>query len=144
MKPLVIISCVFVFFCCTRNTEKIKKPDFLVGNWIRINEKKESKTYETCKKDLTGIGYTLQDKDTTFKEILKIISLNDTLFLSVRGNNKNITLFKITSQTDTSFIAENAKNEFPKKILYYKENNFLKAEVSIPDFKVDFIFESIK
>lgn len=72
---------------------------------------------------------------------MSIVSINDTLFLKAEGVNETPTLFKFTQQTDTSFICENPKNEFPKKILYYKDNNQLKAEVSSEDFKIDFVFE---
>jgi len=52
--------------------------------------------------------------------------------------------FKFTSQTDTSFVCENPKNEFPKKITYYKENKLLKAQVSSEDFKINFVFQKLK
>lgn len=116
------------------------KPSFLVGNWVRTNDKKGSITYENWNKNLKGLGYTIKEKDTTFKEILSIVSLKDTLFLKVEGVNEQATLFKFTQQTDTSFVCENPKNEFPKKITYYLENNQLKAIVAADDFKIDFIF----
>jgi hypothetical protein len=75
---------------------------------------------------------------------MQIITKNDALFLEVTGVNKIPTIFKFTSQTDTSFICENPKNEFPKKIKYSIENQLLKAVVSSDDFSIDFVFESIK
>ena len=126
---------------CQKETTENKKPTFLIGDWIRTNNKKGTITYENWQTNFTGLGITLKDRDTTFKEILSIVSIKDTLFLKVEGVNETPTLFKFTSQTDSSFVAENPKNEFPKKILYYKDHNQLKAEVSSEDFKVEFVFE---
>lgn len=141
MKSLFLFFAVLLLFSCKNELKKVQKPTFLIGDWIRTNNKKGSITYEFWKSDFTGLGFTLKDKDTTFKEILSIVNVKDTLFLKVEGVNEESTFFKFTHQTDTSFICENAKNEFPKKITYYKENNLLKAQVSSEDFKIDFIFK---
>ncbi len=138
------MCCLLSIFSCKNYTKKSQKPNFLIGDWIRTNNKKESSTYEFWKKDFIGLGFTLKSKDTTFKEILSIVEVNDTLFLKVEGVNENPTFFKFTSQTDTSFVCENSKNEFPKKITYYTENKFLKAEVSSDDYKINFVFKKIK
>ena len=130
-----------MFISCKVKKKEPQKPLFLIGDWIRTNNKKGSITYEKWNSDFTGLGFTLKEKDTTFKEILSIVNINDTLFLKVEGVNENPTLFKFTSQTDSYFVCENSKNEFPKKIKYFKENNFLKAEVSSDNFKIDFVFK---
>ena len=140
MKYFLFICSFLLIISCKTEKEKEKKPSFLIGNWIRINDKVGSKTYENWNTNFTGLGYTLKGKDTTFKEIVSIVSVNDTLFLKVESVNETPTLFKFTQQTDTSFICENPKNEFPKKIKYYLENKQLKAVVSNDDFSIDFVF----
>lgn len=72
---------------------------------------------------------------------MSILKINDTLHLEVKGVNENPTLFKFTNQTDTSFVCENPKNEFPKKITYFKDGKQLKAIVAADDFRIDFVFE---
>ena len=67
--------------------------------------------------------------------------LNRALNLKVEGVNEKPTFFKFTAQTDTSFVCENLKNEFPKKIQYYLDNQHLKAIVSSEDFRIDFVFK---
>ncbi|KGL61683.1 hypothetical protein [Polaribacter sp. Hel1_85] len=143
MKILLFTCCFLLMLSCDKEKSKTKKPIFLVGDWIRVNDKKGSITYEKWNANLKGLGYTLKENDTTFKEILNIVTLDDTLFLKVEGVNENPTLFKFTQQTDSSFVCENPKNEFPKKIKYYIENNHLKATVSTEDFKIEFIFEKL-
>ena len=122
----------------------MSKPTWLLGNWERTNDEEGKKTFEFWSKDFTGLGFTLIKNDTVFKEQMSIITKNDTLFLQVSGVHESPILFKFTSLTNSSFVCENPKNDFPKKITYYTENNFLKAEVSAGDFKVDFIFQKME
>ena len=67
--------------------------------------------------------------------------MDDTLTLKVEGVNKTATLFKITQQTDTSFIAQNPTHDFPTKIRYWLDNKQLKAHVSNNEFGIDFVFK---
>lgn len=142
-KTLVVLLLTFIF-SCQKDESKTKKPSFLIGNWKRLNDKPGSQTFENWNADFTGIGYTKKGKETTFKEIMSIVFINDTLHLKVEGVNEKPTLFKFTQQTDTSFVCENPKNKFPKKIKYYLENNLLKVIISTDDFRIDFIFEKSK
>ena len=143
MRFLLFFCIALLIFSCKIEKPKNTKPSFLIGNWIQVNRMDHLVTYENWQENFTGLGYTLNKKDTTFKEMMRIISLNDSLYLEVRGVNEKPTLFKFTSQTDSSFTCENKKNEFPKKIKYYFEYNYLKAEVSNDDYNIDFVFEKL-
>ncbi|NVK53276.1 MAG: hypothetical protein HWD85_10110 [Flavobacteriaceae bacterium] len=140
MKKIILLLSVAFLFGCTTET-KSKQPDFLLGKWIRVNDKPDKVTYEIWNSDFTGLGITLKNKDTIFKEVLSIVSINDTLTLKVEGVNAVATLFKFTSQTDTSFVAENPGHDFPTKIEYWLENQQLKAKVSNKEFGIDFVFK---
>lgn len=139
MKKIIILTIIIIISSC-KTKNKIQKPDFLVGNWERLNDEKGQKTIEVWNTNFTGLGITLKDKDTVFKEILSIVSINDTLTLKVEGVNETATLFKITNQSDTSFVAENPTHDFPTKIKYWLENKQLKAHVSNKEFGIDFVF----
>ena len=138
MKKILFVFCLLFLISC--NKEEVKKPRFLLGNWIRTNDKPNQSTTEVWNPDFTGIGITLQQRDTVFKELLSIIEKDNVLYLKVEGVNEKPTLFKFTSQTETSFVCENPENEFPKKISYYIESDTLKASVSNDDFTIDFSF----
>ena len=137
MKNILILSLLLICSCSTK-TSTI--PNWIIGNWERINDKPNEKTYEFWTKNHTGLGFTLKVKDTIFKENLEIIALNDSLFLKVSGVNENPTFFKFTNQTKYSFTCENLKNEFPTKIKYFIMNDTLKAKVSNDEFSIDFEF----
>ena len=122
-------------------TNELRKPDFILGHWNRVNNNPGNLTYEIWNDDFTGIGFTMRQKDTVFKEILSIVEINDTLVLKVEGVNEKPTLFKFTEQTETSFTSENPENEFPKKIKYYKDGGKLKAVISAGEDSVEFVFE---
>ncbi|MDG1528589.1 MAG: DUF6265 family protein [Polaribacter sp.] len=143
MRSILFLVClIFITSCNTKI--KPHKPNFLLGKWIRTNDKPGNTTYEIWNKNFTGLGITLKEKDTTFKEILSIVSINDTLTLKVEDVNATPTLFQFTSQTDTSFVAENPTHDFPTKIKYWLENKQLKAHVSNAEFGIDFTFKRLK
>lgn len=138
MRKIIILLLCVAFASCGK--EELKKPDFLLGYWNRINNNPEKKTYEIWKPNFTGIGFTMKGKDTTFIEILSIVEINDTLVYKVEGVNENPTLFKFTEQTDTSFTCENPENEFPKKIKYEMVSDTLKAIISAGEHSIEFLF----
>ena len=143
MRKLLILCSFLLIISCGGKTQKILKPTFLIGEWQRLNDKPGNQTYEIWNTNLVGMGYTMKGQNRSFQETLSIITINDTLNLEVKGVNENPTLFKFTNQTDTSFVCENPKNEFPKKIKYFIENKQLKAEVSSDDFKINFVFDKV-
>lgn len=120
--------------------EEVNNFDFLIGDWVRLNDKANQKTFESWNSDYTGIGYTLKGKDTIFKEILSIIKKNDTMYLQVEGVNEKPTLFEVVSQTKTSFAAENPLNKFPQIIEYYFKSDTLKAIISSDGYSSNFKF----
>lgn len=137
----LLLTCLFIVNCTPKTS--VKKPTWLIGKWERLNNEPNKITYEFWNKDLSGIGFTLKEKDTTFKEVLHIVHKNDSLFLQVTGVNETPTLFAITQQTDTSFTAKNDKNEFPTIIRYRKSKDQLKAKVANDEFSIDFAFKRI-
>ncbi|MDV7187602.1 hypothetical protein R3X25_09945 [Lutibacter sp. TH_r2] len=137
MKSFFILLLLFTSSCSTDNNSK---PTWLIGHWERINNQPNQKTYENWTKNLKGLGFTLKEFDTIFKENLEILTKNDSLYLKVSGVNELPTLFKFSHQTKFSFICENSTNKFPTKIEYLLVNDTLKAIVSNNEFSIDFKF----
>jgi len=121
--------------------------DWLIGSWQRTNNEKGKETYEywekTSEEAYNGIGYTLQKNDTVFKEIIEIAKLDGRWNYSVTGVNENPVLFPFTEQSASSFVCENKKNEFPKKIEYVYKENKIKATISDGVHEILFEFEKI-
>ena len=111
LKYIIIIICSLFFISCNNNSKKVKKPDFLIGNWKRLNDNPENETYEIWNTNFTGFSYTKNENYTVFKEKLKILKKNDSLFLEVIGADNMPVLFKFKEQTDSSFVCENKNKQ---------------------------------
>lgn len=138
---LVFLSCLLL--SCNKHAQKAKKPSFLIGSWKRTNDTPGNETFESWNANFQGTGYTFKNGAKTFSEVLEILSKNDSLYLKVSGVNEKPTLFKFISQTDSSFVCENKKNDFPKRITYMKDGKQLKAIIANDEFRMDFIFDRI-
>jgi len=118
---------------------------WILGNWKRANEKDGKETYEFWKRKapnhFVGLGFTLQGRDTVFKENMRLMPINGTWSLEVTGVNETPTLFPITEYVDKSFKCENNKNDYPKNIVYQIKGNQLQAVISGGGPDVSFLFD---
>tara|TARA_R110002012_G_scaffold245876_1_gene420876 strand:- start:709 stop:1182 length:474 start_codon:yes stop_codon:yes gene_type:complete len=153
LSLILIIS--LIFSACKKDTNqkqvKIsteKNYDWLLGNWKRVSEDSIKQTFETWTKTgniYNGHGYILEQNDTVWQERIVLKDLNNSWQLTVKTPGQNDAIsFKETRFNDTLFTVENPKHDFPKKIMYWKENNLLKAEVSSEEATITFDFEKIK
>lgn len=140
---LSIIGVIALVISCS----KPKKPydlTWLEGTWERTNEKPPKKTYEYWDASGKGKGFSLLEKDTVFLEHLEIVTEDDKIYLQIQGVHETPIRFLITAQTNNSFRAENAANEFPKVIQYTLDNDQLKAQISDDSIAVDFWFKRLQ
>ncbi len=151
MKIFIVIIAIFFSQSCSNTgnieidkTKKTFSLDWLQGEWIRTNDEIGKHTFENWQKidshNYVGLGCTLENSDTTFKENLKLTKINGTWTLEVRGVNSNMTPFIVIEQTDSSFICQNPTNDFPKNIEYLFHNNILTARISDEKTEIKFIF----
>ncbi|AUC16855.1 hypothetical protein BTO06_17640 [Tenacibaculum sp. SZ-18] len=140
MRYLILLFTISICFSCKSEP---KYPHFLIGKWKRIDEDSTKTTFEVWNDDLSGMGYSLKDKDTIFKETLNITLIKGSPYFQVTGVNQEPTLFDITSLTEKSMVCKNEQNDFPKEISYRMEEGKLKAKVANEDFAIDFVFEKI-
>nr|WP_297306288.1 DUF6265 family protein [uncultured Flavobacterium sp.] len=137
--------------CNNKSNEKNSEENFdwLLGNWERLNDNSEHKTFENWYKinetEYSGTGFTLKNGDTISQEEMLLAKQNNEWNLSVSiPSNKEATVFKVTSISENTFICENQTNDFPKKIEYWFEDANLKATISNPEREIKFIFEKNK
>ncbi len=156
MKNVLLILLALISISCSQNNRKNSSLtddpvtsgnfDWLSGSWIRCNDEEGFRTYEHWIKssdtEYAGLGYTLQDGDTVFKEELRLIKTDEVWNLEVSGVNENPTLFLLIKQTENSFACENRHNEFPKLIEYSRQNNILFAKISDEETEISFSFKS--
>lgn len=131
--------------------EPITKPsfDWLLGDWIRLGEKDGKETFEHWEKisdeSYKGFGFTLLGKDTVWQEKMRWGNFEGQwLFAVIAGKDSDQTLFVSTSIEEKRFTVENHTNEFPQKIVYYYEDDRLKATISGGGPVIDFEFAAYK
>lgn len=137
--PGLVMLLLMSFSCSSENF------DWLCGSWVRINDEEGYRTYENWTKnsftEYLGLGCTLQDGDTVFKENLRLLKTGDEWNLEVTGVNENPTLFLLVNRTGNGFICENKHNEFPKLIEYSRQDSLLVAKISGGDTEISFHFK---
>jgi hypothetical protein len=120
--------------------------DWLVGEWKRTNDEPGMVTKETWLKsnDTTylGLGYTMKGNERVFEETM-ILILGSRLEVRMKGNTEPV-IFRMTGNDANSFVVENPKNDFPKKIQYRKTKAGMSAVISDPNREVIFDFEPLK
>lgn len=139
----VLVFIILCLFSCksSANQQETKpmtsspRPDWLLGKWQRTNDEEYKKTYEQWQKVndtlYMGLGFAMQGNDTISKENMHIF-LKDTVWNCdvYMPGDATPTSFVFTEHTDTSFVCENAQNEFPKKIAYTLKRDTIRATIS--------------
>ena len=119
MKLFVLLSGIlFANLVLAQN----KLPTFLAGTW----QSEDGKTFEHWDKlnsySIKGYSYELKKGQTVVKEYIDLVSRNNGVFYipTVIGQNDGRAIeFKCTA-SDSVFVFENEKHDFPKKIIYKK------------------------
>lgn len=109
--------------------------DWLIGTWAGIENNETEQSFEVWEKIgegvYEGIGYSLENGDTTFVEKLSIADIYGVPHYTadVPGNNGPVS-FVMIKVTKSGFICANLEHDFPKQIEYQFEHNDLKATIS--------------
>ena len=122
--------------------------DWLLGNWIRVNEEGEKMTYESWEKinasSYHGVGYTLLRSDTVWQEEMRLIKTGeDWNFEAISKGEPAPTVFKLTDISKEAFTSENPEHDFPTQIKYFKIGESLKAVIYGEGMEIPFDFERI-
>lgn len=137
----------FTSFLKKPQQQELKKLEWLIGKWERINTKPETAAYEYWEKtpdnSLIGIGFSMKGADTTFVEKLRIEEKKGTLYYVADVSENTVpTYFKFTSLAEYSFVSENPEHDFPKMISYELKEDILTATISDGgNKKMQFLFK---
>lgn len=127
---LIVIAIILSTSCCRPDArESMLKLQQLEGVWsssegVLFNE------YWKIKSDtlMTGLGYSLQENDTAFKEILKIyLNGNDVFYAAKVGKSDEFIKFKLKEAKRDRWIFENQAHDYPNIISYAIEEDVLVA-----------------
>jgi hypothetical protein len=147
LAPLLFaIEIVYSQSSSQRAMDDFKKLDWLEGNWTSLDVKPGRSAYESWQKisptEWKGLGVNMKGRDTAFVEKLKLVIKNDSIYyVADLAENNGPVYFKLTLITDHSFVCENSQHDFPKKIIYQKDGNKIKATISGDGKTLDYLFE---
>lgn len=146
-KILIAGMFIIMLSSCYRPTARETMQDLqqLNGKWsssesILFNE------YWLIKSDtmLMGMGYSLQERDTVFKEELKIFYDEGSVFYGAKvGENDQFIVFKMTNAGKNNWIFENHEHDYPNIIRYEIDDDQLVASTtnSNGNKKIEFIMK---
>lgn len=139
-KKIMLTVLIITFVSCQKKETvekgKIKKADWLIGNWE--NTSPDGLLTENWEKlndsTFSATSYFIKGKDTLHFENIILSQLGETLTYkaTVKGQNDDKPVsFPSTSESDQKLVFENPKHDYPQKITYTKgTNNTLTAEIS--------------
>jgi len=157
-KPLAaIIICMTVLsFKPVPKIDNTKKFEWLKGTWM-MKRKNGGAIMETwiISNDSTLNGESLNISATGISKVLESLELayrNGEYYYisSVKGQNNNQAVsFRITSHSETGFVAENPQHDFPQRITYEligkdSIHAFIDGGSAMPDKRSDFYYSRFK
>lgn len=139
-QKITVIALIVIFVSCqkkeTVEKDKIKKADWLIGNWE--NTSPDGLLTENWEKvndsTFSATSYFIKAKDTIHFESIVLAQKGEALtyIATVKGQNDGKSVsFPSTLETDKQMVFENPKHDYPQKITYTKgTNNTMTAEIS--------------
>lgn len=144
---IALISALWLFYSISyRNSQNqiINKYDWLEGKWeLNSNNIKIIETWHVIDENiLYGNSITIKEKDTIDFEEIRIIKIaDDFYYIAKPKSKKDLTAFKITSDSSNYFVSFNKKNEFPKSIAYLRKQDSMMVNLSNDEKNLTFRFK---
>lgn len=125
-KHLVVLSLSAAVLSACEEPKKEKPLDkfsWLEGKWEGMTE--ENLTHEewtrTSDELMTGSGYVLAGTDTVFKEQLKLVAVDSSIYYVVFiPGRPDSTGFTLTKYANDEAVFENPEHDDPQRIIYKK------------------------
>lgn len=144
MRLLVASALLSLLFSCG-SQQAPGEFEWLVGEWARTDDVKGQHTFENWSRgegqEYMGLGWTMEEQDTVFKENLRLTQVNEVWNLEVTGVNEEPTYFAFIEQGESNFTCENPENQFPNQITYRREGEKLLASIAGSGQEITFHFE---
>ncbi len=144
MKKYWLLAVVFTINFSTQ--AQVSEFGWLIGSWKQA-DKNIFEDWQIEGSSLKGSSYQIDSKaQRIYLEKIRLVKKEDSFFYvpEVAENNGEV-YFKITSFSNTEFMAENQAHDFPKKIIYKLIDN-THLEASIQDDKkiITYTFQKTK
>lgn len=155
MKKTVLLLFTSLSFLTLKAQQLSSKQfSFLLGHWeLNNNNGKTSEHWRSDTKTYTGASFKHNAKgDSILTETIILKKINGTWAFCVTGyekNNAGTTNFKLISTKNNIFIFENAKHDFPQRIVYQPQGKdkllaWIEGEMNGKKMKIDFPYHRKK
>jgi hypothetical protein len=155
---IVLVTAAFINLQCDSKkkvaVKTVNQFNWLNGSWMM--KEKDGIVTEDWKQVndslMEGSSDFIKGDSTIPFEKIKLFRRSDDFYYEAKAagqNNEQPVEFKLTTFTDTGFVAENPKHDFPKRITYRMVNKdsihaFVDGGPSMPDKKSDFYYSRSK
>lgn len=154
---LLLVSSIGLVQCKSKNKsveKNISQFSWLYGEWeMKDNDGLVTEQWKQVNDSLMeGSSDFIKGDSTIPFEIIKLFRRNNDFIYEAKaaGQNKELPVeFKLTSFSDSGFVAENPQHNFPKRITYRlikkdSINAFVDGGPAMPDKKIDFYYSKKK
>ena len=147
MRKLILLAIIFYSLKIYPQTANdFAKLHWIVGEWKRTNATPGTSGIEkwvsNSSIELQGWSTTMKGADTAFIEKTKLLIKEGYIYyVADIPDNKEPVYFKLVNISENEFTCENSAHDFPKKIIYTKNGNFLKATIYGDGKSIDYFFE---
>ena len=157
IAAIVMFCCFWLLACNNKNEQPQKGIDqlkWLSGNWQTKGE--EVTTTEEWSEvhdgHMHGRSDIIKGDSVIPFETVEIFKRDSSFFYEVKAagqNNEQPVAFRMTSFSDSGFVAENPQHDFPKRITYRLVNKdsihaSIDGGLQMPDKKADFFYSRVK
>ena len=150
LNTLLLLSCSTVY----AQTGSIKQFSFLLGSWeMKTKTGKTTEHWKSGPSTYIGSSYKHDAKgDSTLTETISLKKINGIWHFCVTGHERNnigTTNFKLISNSENTFVFENAKHDFPQRIVYQgsggdKLTAWIEGKINGEAMKIDFPYKRKK
>jgi uncharacterized protein YciI len=124
-ENLKLLVCLIGIVCCINMYGQSDLPTFMAGTWKMENKEIYEHWDILNDQSMKGFSYSSLNNKMKISEYIDITKTNKgiTYSASVINQNKGKGIVFKMQKSDSSFIFENPKHDFPKKIIYKKIDN---------------------
>lgn len=150
---LVTILLIILISCKQKENKKVDVFNWLNGQWTMNTDDgmvtEEWKTYNDSL--MEGKSDFVKGDSVIPFETIRLFRRGIDFYYeakAARQNNEQPVEFKLSSFSDSGFVAENPQHDFPKRIIYRLINKdsihaFIDGGISMPEKRADFYYKKI-
>ncbi|MGH7178102.1 MAG: DUF6265 family protein [Tepidisphaeraceae bacterium] len=131
ITTLAIQLCALILAAASTAPSDLDKVAFIAGSWVSEKDGTTTEEHWTVPQagTMLAVARTMKDGKTVFFEYLRIEASADGVAYIAQPRGRAPTSFKLNESTDTRAVFENPEHDFPRRIIYSREGENLRARI---------------